>query len=110
LGIDIEVLASVEPDADIAQAVSGLRQLARNHVMVEAANVIGKLRARTEFLYMGKPVVGVADEIDEGDQFYTGEAISLEVQELLRECGINPADVFIRSQADRQPDEESLPF
>lgn len=101
---DVEIWASIEPDADVAQAVSGLRTLARNHVMVEVANVVKAVRARTQFLYMNKPLVGT--ELDDltGDAFYSGEAIAPEVREMLVDMGINPEDVFVRHTQQMEDD------
>lgn len=97
----IEVWAQVAPDADIKQAVNGLRELARNHVMVELSRVVPGIRARAEAAYMGKPVVGKIDDIQTtGERFLSGGELPQELREALKDFGINPADVIVRQEID----------
>ena len=89
--------ADVSENANIGQAASGMRELARNHIIAEASRVIPQLRARAEHLYMGKPVVGTIDDLElPGERFLTGSELSSEVQEMLVDCGLDPADVIVR--------------
>lgn len=54
--IEISLWAQLDDNDDEAEASEALRQMARNHVMAEAARVKRELRAKTENLFMGLPV------------------------------------------------------
>lgn len=95
----IKVWAQVAPDTDIKQAASGMRELARNHVIAEMSRVIPTLRARAEALYLGKPVVGMIDDIQTtGERFLSGGELPQELREALKDFGLNPADVIVRQE------------
>lgn len=53
---EITLWADLEEGDDEAAAANALRQMARNHVMVELARVQPALQAKVQDIYMGLPV------------------------------------------------------
>lgn len=53
--IEISLWADLEEGDDEAAATEALREMARNHVMAEAARVKTALQAKVENLFMGLP-------------------------------------------------------
>lgn len=54
--VGVTLWAQLEPEDDEAVCANALRDMARNHVMVELARIDRRLEARVQDLFMGLPV------------------------------------------------------
>lgn len=54
--VGVTLWAQLEPDDDEAVCANALRDMARNHVMVELSRIDRRLEAKVQDLFMGLPV------------------------------------------------------